>query len=60
MTRRGLGERGLKGTAVTMRNISFICRFKVNLLLIVSDAKVEAFFHQLKTQLRQSPVAVPN
>lgn len=60
LTTRGLGERGLKGTAVTMRNISFICRFKVNLLLIVSDAKVEAFFHQLKTQLRQSPVAVPN
>lgn len=60
LTRRGLGERGLKGTAVTVRNISFICTFKVNLLPIASDAKVEAFFHQLKTQLRQSPVAVPN
>lgn len=60
LTRRGLGERGLKGTAVTESNISFICRFKVNLFLIVSDAKAEAFFHPLKTQQRQSPVAVPN
>lgn len=54
LTRRGLGERGLKGTAVTESNISFICKFKVNLFLIVSDAKAEAFFHPLKTQQRQS------
>lgn len=57
LTRRGLGERGLKGTAVTEINI---CRFKVNLFLIVSDAKAEAFFHPLKTQQRQSPVSVSN
>lgn len=41
-------------------NISFTFRFKVNLSLIESDTKVEAFFHQLKTQRKQTTVAVPN
>lgn len=51
---------GSEATVMMVINIYFIFGFKVNVFLIVSDTKVEAFFHQLKTQKKPTAVAVSN
>lgn len=58
--KEGSGRKGFEATVVTVSNISFIFRFKVNVFLIVSDTQVKAFFHQLQTQKKPTAVAVSN